>query len=308
MATITRSSLPALLDKGINRNFGDGYRSYESVYPQLYEVIDVNDGNREHYQEVGGLGSSKLKAEGEKAYKDTVRQGYEVTIKHDVYALTYEITFEQKSDNRYQEVLNRMLDLGRSQAETREILGADLFNKAFAASSYDFPTGQTVCGTAQKTLIGTTFANKGTAGSLSEDNLNLAFDDIRKFRQPNGFRMNAKPIALVVPPKLAHKADVLLNSTHKPEFGTNIFGHAVNTARKGGSSYLPSGVIVNNYFTSDTAWFLLTDQKGLVFHNRTSPFIEKKIETEQASTLVTSLQRFSNGIYDPRAIYGNAGA
>lgn len=305
---ITRSNLPALLDKGIDRNFGQGYSSYASIYPQLYEVMNVNEGDRKIYQEVGPLGASKLKEEGEKAYKDQVTQGYEVSIKHIVYGLTYEITYEAKEDNRYEDVLRDMTDLGAGQAETREVVGMDLFNKAFATSAYDLPTGQYVCGSAHKTHIGTTFANVDSAGSLSEANLNTAFDTIRKYRKPNGFRMNAKPVALVVPAKLAHVADVLLNSTQKPEFASNIFGYAVNTARSGGSSFLPRGVTVSNYLTSDTAWYILTDQRGLVFHNRATPFIQKKVETEQASTLVTTIQRFSNGIYDPRAIYGNPGA
>lgn len=307
---ITRATVEKLYNTEILEGFfGSGYKKFDSLIPKIFKVVESAAKNSEQYQELGSIGNAKLRAEGAQAEVDTPVQGMTIDFVHRSYALSYLITDEALEDNQHQQVYKDLLDLGTSQSQVREIVAMDVFNSGFSSSSHDFPTGKTAFATDHPCRKGgKTFANMlGSSASLSQTTLELVANAVANLLMANGTKMNAKQVNLLVPQALSHKAWELTESSHKPYFATNINGHAVNTARRGGPAN-PGEVIVSNYLTSDTNFFMLTDVDGLVFNNRKSPHLKVDAQGSSLTTTTTSHQRFSTGIYDPRSVIAVQGA
>jgi len=191
--------------------------------------------------------------------------------------------------------------LARSMRQTKEIVGANVYNRAFA--TYTGGDGKVLLASDHPNVAGGTFSNIiGTAADISEAALEQAVIDIAGFRDDRGLLIAAKPRKLVIPYQLQFEAKRILGSDGR--VGTDL--NDPNAIKEMG---IFGEVVTNHYLTDADAWFILTDVKeGLKYFERRGDQFEmdNDFDTENAKFKATA--RYSFGWSDPRAIYGSAGA
>ena len=308
MSIITTSSTPNLLVAGIKKSFGVGMEGYKSNIEKVFD-IETSAKEAEFYQEEGGLGRHKLKAEMAQAQLDSIVEGPQTTIRNLAYALSYQISHEAEEDNLYPQILRKALMLGKSAMETKEAVAFDRLNTAFSNAAADLlANGQPMCSTSQPLLKSpesgsATDANRPTtAADLSEESLTIDMNNIAGFRDPAGLKTYVSGELLIVPQALDVTATKLLYSTLESESANN----AVNVFGRG-MGRIPQGHVVSQFLTDEDAYFIRTNQEGLVFQKRQEPTIKEDMLLRQYAKEILSYMRFAVGCYNYRSIYGNPG-
>ena len=299
---ITSSSFAKLLWPGLNSVYGKEYNDYPVEWEQLFEK---NTSDRAYEEDLGlsSFGLAAVKAEGAPIQYDTERQGFTSRYNHVVYALGFIITREIYEDDLYGKVgAQKAKALARSMRQTKEINGANIYNRAFT-SGYTGGDGATLVSSSHANVAGGTWSNQiATASDLSEAALEQAVIDIAGFRDDRGLLIAAKPQKLVIPYQQQFEAHRILGANGR--VGTDF-----NDPNAIKDMSLFKDVVVNHYLTDSDAWFILTNVKdGLkYFERRADQFeMDNDFDTENAKFKATA--RYSFGWSDPRAIYGSAGA
>ena len=299
---ITSSSFAKLLWPGLNSVYGKEYADYPVEWEQLFEK---NTSDRAYEEDLGlsSFGLAAVKAEGAPIQYDTERQGFTSRYNHVVYALGFIITREIYEDDLYGKVgAQKAKALARSMRQTKEINGANIYNRAFTAG-YTGGDGSTLIASDHANVAGGTWSNKiATASDLSEAALEQAVIDIAGFRDDRGLLIAAKPQQLVIPYQQQFEAHRILGANGR--VGTDL-----NDPNAIKDMSIFKDVTVNHYFTDADAWFIRTNVKdGLkYFERRADQFeMDNDFDTENAKFKATA--RYSFGWSDPRAIYGSAGA
>lgn len=299
---ITSSSFAKLLWPGLNAIYGKAYNDYPVEWDKLFEK---NQSDRAYEEDLGlsSFGLASVKNEGAPITYDTERQGFTSRYNHVVYALGFIVTREIYEDDQYGKVgAQKAKALARSMRQTKEIVGANIYNRAFN-SSYTGGDGKELISNAHPNVAGGTFSNIiATASDLSEAALEQAVIDIAGFRDDRGLLIAARPEKLVIPYQLQFEAKRILGSDGR--VGTDL--NDPNVLKQEG---LFSNVVTNHYLTDSDAWFILTNVKdGLKYFERRGDQFEmdNDFDTENAKFKATA--RYSFGWSDPRAIYGSAGA
>lgn len=300
---ITSSSFAKALWPGVNAWYGKAYNDYQTEWDKLFE----KNTSRKAYEEDVGLSSfglANVKSEGAAIQYDIERQGFTTRYNHVVYALGFIITREIYEDDQYDVVGQRKAQaLARSMRQTKEIIGANVFNRAFN-STYKGGDGKELISNAHPNVAGGTWSNTlATAADLSEAALEQAYIDISLFRDDRGLLIAAKPRKLVLPPQLQFEAKRILGADGR--VGTDL--NDPNALKEMG--IFPEGSVVNHYLTDSDAWFILTDVKdGLKYFERRGDAFEmdNDFDTENAKFKATA--RYSFGWSDARSIYGSPGA
>lgn len=299
MSVITSGSFAKALWPGVNAWYGKAYNDYATEWDKLFEK---NTSNRAYEEDVGlsSFGLAAVKAEGAPIQYDSERQGFTTRYNHVVYALGFIITREIFEDDQYDVVGQKKAKaLARSMRQTKEIVGANVYNRAFS-NTYTGGDGKELCSSAHPNVAGGTWSNIATA-DLSEAALEQAVIDIAGFRDDRGLLIAAKPRKLVIPYQLQFEAHRILGAQGRT--GTDL--NDPNALKDMG---LFSEVVVNHYLTDPDAWFILTDvQDGLKYFERRGDQFEmdNDFDTENAKFKATG--RYSFGWSDPRGIYGSAG-
>ena len=299
---MTTSSFAKLLWPGLNAIYGKSYNDYAVEWNKLFEL---NKSDRNYEEDVGlsSFGLASVKAEGAPITYDTERQGFTSRYNHVVYALGFIITREIYEDDLYGKVgTQKAKALARSMRQTKEIIGANIYNRAFN-SNYTGGDGQCLISASHPNVAGGTFSNKMSVDSdLSEAALEQATIDIAGFRDDRGLLIAAKPRKLVLPYQLQFEAKRILGADGR--VGTDL--NDPNAIKEMG---LFNEVVLNHYLTDPDAWFILTDvDDGLKYFERRADGFEmdNDFDTENAKFKATA--RYSFGWTDPRAIYGSPGA
>ena len=296
---ITSSSFAKALWPGVNAWYGKAYNDYAEEWSQLFEK---NTSKRAYEEDVGlsGFGLAGVKDQGAPISYDTERQGFTSRYNHVVYALGFIITREIYEDDLYDVVGKRKAQgLARSMKQTKEIVGANVFNRAFD-SNYKGGDGSALIASSHANVAGGTWSNLQSA-DLSEAALEQAVIDIAGFRDDRGLLIAAKPRKLVIPYTLQFEAARILGADGR----TGTDSNDPNVIKDKG---MFSDVVTNHYFTDTDAWFILTDvQDGLKYFERRGDAFEmdNDFDTENAKFKATA--RYSFGWTDPRGIYGSAG-
>lgn len=299
---ITSSSFAKLLWPGLNSIYGKAYNDYPVEWDKLFEK---NTSDRAYEEDLGlsSFGLASVKTEGAPITYDTERQGFTSRYNHVVYALGFIVTREIFEDDQYGKVgAQKAKALARSMRQTKEIIGANIYNRAQTAG-YTGGDGVTLLSASHPNVAGGTFSNViATAADLSEAALEQAVIDIAGFRDDRGLLIAAKPEKLVIPYQLQFEAARILGADGR--VGTDL--NDPNVLKDRG---IFSNVITNHYLTDSDAWFILTNVKdGLKYFERRGDQFEmdNDFDTENAKFKATA--RYSFGWSDPRAIYGSAGA
>jgi len=302
MAVITTGNHPKALWPGVYKWFGAKYDEHETEYDKLFDVVGSSKAYEEEVEHTS-FGLAPIKAQGSPVVYDGNSQGNVARYTHVAYALGYIVTREELADNLYKEVsMNRAAALAFSMAQTRENVGANVYNRAFS-NSYVGADGLELLSTAHTMANGGTFSNElSTAADLSEASLEDIAVQIMQATNSKGMKISLRPTALLVPPQLVFEAERILKSTLQNDTANN----AVNALRSRG--VIPT-VHVNHYFTDADAWFVRTNApSGLRWFNREAVEFTKDSDFDTDNAKAKGYMRFSVGWTDPRGLYGSPGA
>ena len=300
---ITSSNFAKLLWPGINSIYGKSYDEHSVEYSDLFDEFKSNKAFEEDLG-ITSFGLAQTKNEGGSIAYDDENQAFLTRYNHVVYGLGFVITREMVEDDQYGVVGDRRSRaLAFSMRQTKEIVGSNVYNRAFN-SSYTGGDGVEMISDSHINHSGGTWSNTlATAADLSEASLEQACIDIMKLTNDRGLKISVMPQTLIVPSDLIFEAERILQTPYRSGTADND----INALKQMGK--FPGGVKVNHYLTDSDAWFIRTNvQDGLkCFNRRGMQFaIDNDFDTENAKFKAT--ERYAFGWTDPRAIYGSAGA
>ena len=306
MGIITTSNFAKDLVPGVKTWFGQKYTEYPVEYLDLFEK---GNSTKAFEEEAGvtGFGLAAIKTEGAGVAYDDQEQGFVSRYTHITYGLGFIITREMYEDGIAVTVaLRRANSLAFSIRQTKEIVGANIYNRAFN-SAYTMGAnsdGVELCSDAHLNKSGGTWSNElATAADLSEAALEQACIDISKFKTDRGLTIAIMPQKLIIPSALEFDAMRILESVGQS--GTDL--NDINALRA--SKKFPKGVKVNHYLTDADAWFIQTNcPEGMKYMERRADAFgtENDFDTENAKFKATF--RGSFGWSDPRELFGSPGA
>ena len=191
--------------------------------------------------------------------------------------------------------------LAQSLVETKELLSANVLNRAFN-SSYAGGDGVSLSNSAHP-LVSGTFSNLlSTAANLSQTSLEQMLIQVRQAVDNNGKKIRLQPTKLVVAPGNVFQAEVLLKSVLR----TGTANNDINPIKSIG--LLPEGATVISRLTSATNWWVQTDApEGMKLLMRRA--LEKTMEGdfETDSMRYKATERYIPGWTDWRSMYGTPG-
>lgn len=309
MSIINSGSFAKALWPGVNAWYGKAYNEYSTEYNKLFDTFKST---KQFEEDVGisSFGLAVVKPEGSPISFDSERQAFITRYQHVVYALGFVITREIMEDDQYAVVGQRKAQgLAYSMRQTKEIVAANVYNRAFN-TSYVGGDGSTLIASAAGTASashplfagGTATNGPSTWADLSEAALEQAVIDIAGFTNDRGLLIAVKPKTLIIPRQLMFEAKRILGSDGR--VGTD--NNDLNAIKNMG---LIPETVVNHYLTDADAWFIRTDvPHGMKhFERRGDAFdMDNDWDTENAKYKATA--RYSFGWTDWRGIYGSQGA
>lgn len=302
---ITTGSLTKALWPGVNAWYGETYNEFPAEYTDLFTEAKSNKAFEEDVG-VSGFGLAVEKSEGGGISYDDARQSFITRYVNRSFALGFIITEEAIEDNQYNlAVLGRRDSkaLAFSMRQTREILAANVYNRAFN-SSYVFGDGKELLATDHPLYAGGTFANElAVAADLSEASLEQAVIDIAGFTNDRGLKIAILPKTLIIPKELMFETTRILKS----ELQSDSANNNINALRQMGM--FPGGVKVNHYLTDADAWFIRTNApEGMKYFNRVGNEFKPDNDFDTGNAKFKARFRCSFGNTDPRGLFGSPGA
>ena len=191
--------------------------------------------------------------------------------------------------------------LAQSLIETKELLAANVLNRAFN-SSYVGGDGVSLTNTSHPIVNGVFSNQLTTAANLSQTSLEQMLIQIRNAIDNNGKRIRLTPTKLVLSPSNVFQGEVLLKSVLRAGTGNNDI-NPINSM-----GMIDGGQANLSRLTSTTAWWVQTDAKvGLQMMMRRK--LEKSMEGdfETDSMRYKATERYIPGWTDWRTLYGTAG-
>lgn len=308
-----------LLEPGLRKIFMETYKEIPEQYSQVFNVQTSNKAIETDLR-MGGFGLwEKKDSAGSVQFQDpTDTQALQYI--HEEFSSGFTLERKLVDDEQYGQINKMSAALARSARATIETKAAEVFNNAFTVNGFD---GATLISSTHKRLDGGAMSNRlastdgaGAAdGALSDRNLKAALIQTRRQVDDRGILIQVQPKILVVPPSLEYTAKTILQSAGLSPNGNGLF----TAGQTGGSALVASNteknviqnslqVVVLDYLTSNTAWFLIDPtvaelnffwRKRLEFSN------EKSFETMQQKYI--GYCRFSCGYSDYRGIFGSKG-
>lgn len=301
---INSGSFPKALWPGINAWYGEAYNEFPVEYTDLFDTYS----SRKQFEEdvgVSGFGLANVKSEGGPISYDTMTQGFVTRYTHVTYALGFMISREMIDDDQYDVVgQKRAKSLALSMRQTKETVGANVYNRAFNAN-YTGGDGVSMINSAHPLVAGGTASNQlAVAATLSEAALEQACIDIARFTNDRGLKMSFMPKTVIVPPELMFEAERIMKSQYRIGTANNDVSALVSMGK------FPGGVKVNHYLsnTSPYAWFIRTNcPDGLKHFVRHADEFSEDNDFDTQNAKYMAYSRYSFGWTDWRGIYGTPG-
>lgn len=297
---INTTAIRDLLRPGLAAVFGD-YPMYPAQWTEIFEK-HTSDKAVEIEVEIKMLGLAQVKAEGASTTYDTMGQRYVTNYVNRYVAIGFIITRQAIKDNLYKSRFPLQAKaLKDSFGQTKEVLGAAVLNNGFD-SNYPIGDGQPVFSTAHPIDNGTVANTFTVQSQLNETSLQDAIVAVQRFKNAAGLRVMTKPQKLVIPPTLQFTANRLLNSQFRVGTANNDI-NAINN-----DSMIPQGYKVNQFLTSDNAWFMLTDAaNGFKYYEREAMEIDMYTDFDNDNVKVRGIERYSFGVSNFRAGFASQG-
>ena len=277
------------------------YKKIETKWSRLFEKR-TSKMALERRTQMAYLPLAREKGEGASTYFDE-RAGerwlYSAEMRE--LSLGYIITRRAVEDNQYKAEFNPSnLGLQDVFATTKEIYAANIFN---TGTVFD----QTVGGD-QKALFATDHpTDVGTVGNrpaadidLNESSLLTAMTVIRNnWVDERNIKISARAELVLVPAALEQVIVRLLRTELRP--GTN--DNDVNAIQHVGGGL--RDYIVNEFLTSNFAWFIKTDKRGLIYYDRVAFEMDMYVDFDTDNLKVKGRERYAFSYFDWRGVYGS---
>lgn len=294
---ITLNSAAKSSYPGVKVWYGLGYKQIQPQYSQIFEQTNTEQAFEEYVGHTD-LTLPEVMHENDSINFAGMEQGWIKTFRPVVYSLGYIISFQAYMNNLYKQ-LNRQRAQQLPQAinRGREVIHANILNNS-TSSSYTGSDGKELGATDHPYKNGGTWSNElNPASRLNELALETACIQVRGYKSESGNLFACKPQRLVVPPKEEYNANRLLFSTQQSGTANNDLNAMKYLNR------IPKGVLVMDYLTSTTRWFLLTDApNGLITVNRykSGPLNDTDFNTRAMK--FAEIDWYDCGWVDPRCI------
>lgn len=297
---INTSNFGKALWPGINAWYGQAYSEYPVEYTALFDTYKIK---RHAIEDVGtsGLGLAKETGEGEPVQYEGERQGFITRYVPQQYTLGFMITEIMIEDDLYNIIGERKAKaLAFSMRQTKEINGANVYNRAFN-SSFVGGDGVELISSAHPNVSGGTWSNLQSA-DMSEAALEQACIDISKFTNDKGLKIAVMPQSLHIPSELVFDTHRILQSVARVGTADND----TNALKDMGK--FPGGVHVNHYFTDTDAWFIRNNvADGMKYIERRADTFQMSDDFDTSNVKFKASCRYDFGWTDPRCMYGSAG-
>ncbi len=299
---INTGQIAQLLRPGLKAVFGQ-YPTYPEQWTEIFKTYQ-SDKYQEIEVEMKYLGAADIKPEGQPIATDSMGQRIVTNYIHKRVGLSFTITKEAVEDNLYQNQFpEQAKSLRNSLRITKNILGANILNNAFN-TAYPIGDGQPVCSIAHP-IDGGVFSNSlaGNASvDFSEAGVEQAIILIQKFPMQSGILSQTMAKKMILPRELQFSASRLLNSAFRVDVANNDINALYH------NDYIPEGYRINQFLTSPTAWFILTDaEDGLKHFQRTPVETDTYVDYPTDNVMAKATERYSFGVSNPRGIFGSPG-
>jgi hypothetical protein len=278
------------------------YKEIPLQYDKLFAIGKSNMA-LERTTSMRFLGLPRLKNEGGGTFFDNnAGERFVYNQEHLELGLGYAITRKAIDDNLYKSQFQPSnLGLQFSFTQYKEIQGASIFNLGTTYNANVGGDGQALFSAAHP-IDGSTIANiPSVAQDLNESSLLNAMTTIRyTWRDNAGLKIQGRGRKLVVNPNLEPVAIRLTKTELRPGTADNDVNAILSTA--GG---LPEGHMVNDYLTSNFAWFILTNHPGLLYLQRIPFEMDMFVDFYTDNLLVKAYERFSFSYFDWRSVWGS---
>jgi len=301
MAVIATGNHPKALWPGVYSWFGAKYNEHETQYTKLFDIKSSNKNFEELVQHTG-FGLAPVKPEGSSTAYDSHQQGYVARGTNVAYSLGYIVTREELADNQYSEVsMRRAGSLAFSMAQTRENVGANVYNRVITAG-YTGGDGVVLGSTAHPSVSGNQSNILAAAADLSEASLEDLTIQIMNATDPKGLKISLRPQRLIIPTALTYEAQRILKSNLRSGGADND----TNALKLTGA--IPE-IVVNNYLTDSDAWFIKTNAPdGLCWFDREPVQFTKDEDFDTDNAKAKGYMRFVPFWGDWRGLYSSSGA
>lgn len=301
---ILSNAFAADLYPGVKKWWGQGYNEFPVEYTALFES-ETTSRAFEEYVQYTGLGLAAVKREGAGITYDDMRQGFVTRFAPVNYALGFAVSKEAVEDGIAKVVgKKRAKHLAFSMRQTKEIIGANIYNRAFS-SSYTGPDSVSLLNTAHVNYTGGTFSNRlSTDTDFSEAGLEQMCIQVAGATNDRGLKIKLMANKLILPYQLEFEAERVLGSPYR--VGTS--DNDVNAVRALGK--FPGGVFISHYLTDTDAWFVRTNLKddGMLYFSRKKIQFTTDNEWETENAKFKATERYCFGYGDPRGLYGSQGS
>lgn len=275
---------------------------YKMIPTQWSTVFDRGTSKMalERTVEARYVGLAQIKNEGEAtSFDNAAGERFVFNQEHLELGLGYSITRKAIDDNLYKEQFNPSnLGLMESFNQTKEILGANVINQANVYNNSVGGDGVALCAT-NHPIDGNTYANRPTIDlDLNEASLQASLIQVRQFPDQAGLKVFARGRKLIVPIQLEYVAERLLKSELRPGTSDNDVNATIS------SGALPEGYQVMDFLTSQFAWFVRTNVRGLLYLERIPFETDMQVDPITGNLMCLGYERYSFGYVNPRGLWG----
>lgn len=257
-----------------------------------------SDRGQEWTLQMKGLGSSRLKAEGQDTYIDNFAQRFQQTFTNRTYSLGTIITQEMLEDNLYKEAFPQMAQsLQRAMMNTENVEAAKIINEG-TNPNYQGWDGLPLFSVNHPFDGGTSANTFPVLTPLHEASLEQALTGIRHFRDQAGLLIgDARGERLVIPSSLEWQAERLTQSQYRTGTNFNDINAIYNTKS------LPKGYTVSRYINPNV-WFIRTNLQGLKKFERRAFKTNMQPNYSNETIMVASSARWVFGFDNWQAVFG----
>lgn len=296
---MTSGSFPQDLRPGIRDRFGNAYKLKPTIYDRILEVRQAEDRAYEEDVVSSYLGLPQVKTQGAPVAYDDGKQLYSVRYPHVVYALGFSITREMNDDLvAVKYGLEFAESLKQNMMRAREIQAANVYANGFSASTTtEGGDGVAWFSASHPTPAGNQSNVPSVAATLAESSLEQAHIDIGSMKNNRGGLIAVQAQKLVIPLNLQFTATRICKNQDRPATTDRDINAMVEMG-------MAPEIVVDNYLSSATNWYIRTDQKGCYFNNRDDIQLTDDNEFDTENMKFKGRMRFSVGVTDWRSGYG----
>lgn len=298
---INTSAIQSLLRPGLAAVFGD-YPQYPSQWTEIFET-HTSDKAVEIEVEVKLLGLAEIRAEGASTNYQNMGQRYITNYVNRYVSIGFIITRQAIKDNLYKAQFPLQAKaIKNSMLQAKENLGAGVLNNGFN-TSFPIGDGKPVFSITHPLDNGVGVNTFSVTTDLNETSLQSAIVLIQQFRDIAGLRVMTKPSKMIVAPANQWTANRLMNSAFRTGTADNDISAIYNT------SAIPQGYRVNQFLTSASNWFIMTDAPDGFKHYEREPLeTDTYQDFDTDNVKAKAIERYSFGVSNWRGGFGAQGS